>query len=80
MSRRHVLALFLSLIPFVLFAQSGSPFGSGVWSGNVTPTSASVVVRLLTPALKVRLHVSPNPTLTPAVFSSVGTTAAWRQS
>ena len=59
-----------------VFAQNGSPFASGVWSGNVTPTSASVVVRLTSAGQRVRLQVSLNATLTPAVFSSAATTAA----
>jgi len=59
-----------------MFAQSGSPFASGVWSGNVTPTSASVVVRLVTAGQKARLHVSTNASLTPAIFSPTGTTVA----
>ena len=59
-----------------MFAQNGSPFASGVWSGNVTPTSASVVVRLTSAGQRVRLQVSLNATLTPAVFSSAATTAA----
>ena len=58
------------------FAQTASPFVSGVWSGNVTPTSATVTVRLNASALRVRLVVSTNEGLTPAVFSPVVTTAA----
>lgn len=70
--------LLLALLVSVAFSygQTPSPFASGVWSGNVTPSSASVVVRLMTPAQRVRLQVSVNPSLTPAVFSSVVTTAA----
>ena len=59
-----------------MFAQNGSPFASGVWCGNVTPTSASVVARLTSAGQRVRLQVSPNATLTPAVFSNAATTAA----
>lgn len=59
-----------------LFAQTASPFVSGVWSGNVTPTSATVTVRLNAAGLRVRLVVSTNDRLSPAVFSPVQTTAA----
>jgi phosphodiesterase/alkaline phosphatase D-like protein len=69
-----LLGLFCSVA--LSYGQTPSPFASGVWSGNVTSSSASVVVRLTTPAQRVRLHVSVNPSLTPAVFSSVVTTAA----
>jgi len=41
----------------------------------VTPSTASVVVRLTAPAIKVRLQISTSPTLTPAIFSSAVTTA-----
>lgn len=69
-----ILGLLLSMA--FSYGQTPSPFASGVWSGNVTSSSASVVVRLTTPAQRVRLQVSVNPSLTPAVFSSVVTTAA----
>ncbi len=58
------------------FGQASSPFIGGVWSGNVTPTSATVGVRLNAPALRVRLQVSTNPNLVPAIFSSAVNTAA----
>lgn len=57
-------------------AQTTSPFLSGVWSGNVTPTSASVVARLNAPALKVRLVASQQPNLSAPVYSGTVTTAA----
>jgi phosphodiesterase/alkaline phosphatase D-like protein len=56
--------------------QTASPFIGGCWSGNVSPTSATVSVRLNAPTLRVRLQVSQNEALTPAVFSSVVTTSA----
>ena len=59
-----------------LCAQTASPFLSGVWCGNVTPTSATVSVRLNATGLRVRLAVSTNERLSPAVFSPVITTAA----
>jgi phosphodiesterase/alkaline phosphatase D-like protein len=59
-----------------LRAQTASPFVSGAWCGNVTPTSATVCVRLNAAGLRVRLVVSPNDRLSPAVFSPVDTTAA----
>lgn len=57
-------------------AQTGSPFVSGAWCGNVTRTSATVNIRLNAPALPVRLVVSVNSQLTPALFSPVETTSA----
>src|SRR5687768_508165 len=57
-------------------AQTSPPFVGGAWSGNITPTSATVVVRLNATGLRVRLHVSQNEALTPAVFSGVVTTSA----
>ena len=56
-------------------AQTASPFVSGVWCGNVTPTSASVSVRLNAAGLRARLVVSTNDRLTPAVFSQPITSA-----
>jgi phosphodiesterase/alkaline phosphatase D-like protein len=53
-----------------------SPFASSVWSGAVTPSTANVVVRLNASGLKARLQISTSPTLVPAVYSSMGTTAA----
>jgi alkaline phosphatase D len=79
---RCVIALLGILATPVVFAQTATPtvvvtsFVGGVWSGNVTPTTASVVVRLSAPSVKVRLQVSTNPALTAPVFSGVGTTAA----
>jgi alkaline phosphatase D len=78
---RFYLACALSFGPSVAFAQSTAAastaiFTSGVWSGNVTPTSVSVVTRLVTAGQKVRLQVSTSATLTPAIFSSAATTAA----
>ena len=60
----------------VLPAQTGSPFQSGVWCGNVTATSASVVVRLNSAGQRVRLQVSTNASLTSAIFSPIATTTA----
>ena len=53
-----------------------SPFVSGAWCGNVTPTSATVAVRLNAPGLRVRVAVSTNDRLSSAVFSPARTTAA----
>jgi phosphodiesterase/alkaline phosphatase D-like protein len=69
-----VVAWVLAVAP--LAAQSGSPFVSGVWSGNITASSATVCVRLNAPGLRVRLVVSPNAGLSPAVFSAEQTTSA----
>jgi hypothetical protein len=60
----------------VAFGQSATPVVGGVWSGNVTPTSATVVVRLNEPGLRVRLHVSRNETLAQPVYSSFITTSS----
>lgn len=68
--------LLLIVISPTLFAQAGNPFVGGVWSGNVTPTSATVAVRLNAPGLRVRLQVSQNSALTSPVFSSAVNTAA----
>ncbi len=82
---RFFLMLLLGSAAFGLRAQTAAPtatvlpanvFTSSVWSGNVTPTSASVVVRLNTAGLRVRLLVSTNPSLTAPIFSGVVTTAA----
>jgi phosphodiesterase/alkaline phosphatase D-like protein len=54
----------------------GSPFIGGVWSGNVSPTSVTVVGRLNESGQRVRLHVSQNESLTQPVFSSFVTTTA----
>lgn len=64
------------LTAMVAAAQTVSPFQSGVWCGNATATSASVVVRLTAAGQRVRLQVSTSPSLAPAVFSPVATTAA----
>lgn len=60
----------------MLCAQTAATFASSVWCGNVTPTSASVVVRLAAVGQRVRLQVSRNARLSPAVFSPAATTAA----
>lgn len=73
---RCFFALSLGVASPVLLAQTPSPFASSVWCGNVTPTSASVVARLVTPAQKVRLQVSASASLAPAVFSAAATTSA----
>ncbi len=58
------------------WAQTAVSFIGGVWSGNVTPTSATVVARLSAPSQRVRLVVSLSEALTRPVYSSVVTTAA----
>lgn len=81
MLRRSFLILWLAVGLSVAQAQTTtttatSPFLSSVWSGNVTPSTASVVARLNTSGLKVRLQISTSPTLLPAIYSSSVTTAA----
>lgn len=76
---RHTFRLWLLALTAglgSLFAQTASPFLSGAWCGNVTPTSATVCVRLNAPGLRVRLAVSPNASFSPVVFSPAETTAA----
>lgn len=57
-------------------AQSGTFFVGGVWSGNVSPTGATVAVRLNAASQRVRLVVSENQNLAPAVYSTAVTTSA----
>lgn len=70
----RLLIIFLTWCA-VAAAQTG-PFLSGVWSGNVSSTSATVAVRLNESALRVRLHVSRAPDLSSVVYSAYATTAA----
>lgn len=51
-------------------------FVGGAWSGNVTPTSATAVVRLDASGQRVRLAVSKSETLGAPIFSAAVTTAA----
>jgi phosphodiesterase/alkaline phosphatase D-like protein len=68
--------LVLFIVTYVTsLAQGGAAFIGGVWSGNITPTSGTVAARLDTPGVKVRLRISTNPGLTPALYSSTVTTA-----
>src|SRR5687767_2269692 len=60
----------------VVFAQTAAQFVGGAWCGNVTPTTATVVIRLNTAGQRVRLQVSQNQALTPSIFSAAVTTAA----
>lgn len=74
---RPILLLVLLLTLPALNAQtaSGSPFTSSVWSGNLTPTSVSVVTRLTSANQRVRLQISQNAALTAPLYSSAVTTA-----
>lgn len=56
-------------------AQTGSPFLSGAWSGNVTATTATVSIRLGSAGQRVRLVVGPNEQLSPSAFSAAVTTS-----
>jgi phosphodiesterase/alkaline phosphatase D-like protein len=71
----HLVICFFALCSAAL-GQGSSVFIGGVWSGNVSPTSATVVARLNASALRVRLHVSQNEALTQPVYSSFITTNA----
>jgi phosphodiesterase/alkaline phosphatase D-like protein len=78
---RCFIILLIAFVAKISSAQTtlvatASPFGSSVWSGAVTSSTANVVVRLTTAGVKARLVVSPNPGLTPASYSPMGTTAA----
>ena len=46
------------------WGQAGSPVIGGVWSGNVSPTSATVTVRLNASGVRVRLQISQSDTPT----------------
>lgn len=64
------------ILTVVAFGQDPGPFVSGAWSGNVSPTSATVSIRLTAPGQRVRLQVSQNANLTAPLYSSVVTTSA----
>ena len=72
--------LFLVIVAFcaTVHAQTGtpSPFIGSTWSGNVTPTSATVVTRVSGTGMRVRVAVSVNANLSGAVFSSAVNSAA----
>jgi phosphodiesterase/alkaline phosphatase D-like protein len=71
------LAFLLIATPPVWGQQSvDSPLIGGMWCGSVTPTSATVVVRLNTSGIRVRVQVSTSSTLSPAVFSGAVNSAA----
>ena len=76
MFRRCLFTLGLVFAISVASAQTPSPFGSGVWSGGVTSTSANVVARFTAPGVRARLQISVNQSLKPALFSAIGTAAA----
>ncbi len=65
---------FLALT-VVSFGQSVVSFIGGAWSGNVSPTSVTVSIRLDTAGQRVRLLVSQKESLSPAIFSGVVTTS-----
>ena len=48
----------------------------GVWSGNVSPTSATVVARFNASGQRVRLRISQNEALTQPLYSSYVNTVA----
>jgi phosphodiesterase/alkaline phosphatase D-like protein len=70
--------LLLGYLAFagVTIGQTASPFIGGAWSGNVTPTTATVAVRLASTGQRVRLQVSQNEALTQPIYSPAVTTAA----
>lgn len=59
-----------------LLGQTLSPVVGGVWSGNISPTSATVAGRATASGLRVRLAVSRTEALTTPIFSPAVTTAA----
>jgi alkaline phosphatase D len=68
------LAFLLLIAGASALAQSELFIVGGVWSGNVTPTSATVALRLNAGNQRVRLLVSQNENLSPGVYSSAVTT------
>jgi phosphodiesterase/alkaline phosphatase D-like protein len=75
MSFHRTLLLFLAICA-TAWGQAPAALIGGMWSGNVTPTSATVVVRVNASSTRVRLQVSTNPSLTPAIFSPAVNSAA----
>ncbi|MFM8334736.1 MAG: hypothetical protein ACKODK_04185 [Opitutaceae bacterium] len=51
-------------------AQSAPPFAGGAWCGNVTPTTATVKVRLNSPGQAVRLALATNARLDGATYTA----------
>ena len=74
--RKILSHLWLVVFAVTAFGQSSGPFIGGAWIGNVSPTSATVTIRLTASAQRVRLAVSTSETLAPATFSAVVTTSA----
>ena len=59
-------------------AQSVSPFAGGAWCGNVTPTTATVKVRLASPGLAARLALARKRDATAdAALHDPGRGAGW---
>lgn len=71
-----LLILVAVAIAATAFGQGVSPFIGGVWSGNVTSSTATVSARLNASGVRVRLQVSTNQSLTPAIFSGAVNTVA----
>ncbi|MGH7960162.1 MAG: PhoD-like phosphatase N-terminal domain-containing protein, partial [Opitutaceae bacterium] len=76
MKRPRFSLLCFFALSVAAYGQHSGSFVGGVWSGNVSSTSATVVARLDAPGQRVRLQISQNESLTPAVFSSPVTTTA----
>ena len=57
-------------------AQSASPFAGGAWCGNVTPTTATVKVRLNSPGQAVRLALATNARLDGATYTASAVSGA----
>jgi phosphodiesterase/alkaline phosphatase D-like protein len=75
MRRFFTSCCFLAVTVAALGQQSG-PFIGGVWAGNVSPTGATVSVRLNAASQRVRVQISQNQNLSPAIFSSAVNTSA----
>lgn len=75
MFRPQFFALLFLTLTGLAIGQTGSPFIGGTWAGNVTPTSATVSIRLTSPGLRVRLQISQSQSLVPATFSAAVNTA-----
>jgi phosphodiesterase/alkaline phosphatase D-like protein len=74
------MSIFLRAFCFLALATAalgqGVNFIGGVWSGNVSPTSATVVARFNASGQRVRLHVSTSEALSQPVYSAFVNTVA----
>lgn len=76
MPNARLLFFLAGLFWIPAWGQGSVQLVGGIWSGSLTTTTATVVVRLNSPSVRVRLQISPNLNLTPSIFSPVVTSAA----